>query len=269
LGDTVGDWLDLLDEAYPASDALGWDHPGLQIGDRAWPVVRVIVSLDVTGAVIDACAGGPATMLIAHHPLLLHPLRSVTPDSAAGSLALRAARAGVAIAAAHTNLDAADDGAGTSDPVVSLLGLTGVEPLCEPATPGGRAMGRVGELPEAMELKVLASTIGDALPAPTVRFSGPAGRLVRRVAVLGGSGMSAVPEALRAGADVLVTGDVRHHAALDALELGLAIIDAGHHATETAAMPTFVRHIAEAAATRGLTAAVVLSDVTTTPWEQP
>jgi len=269
LGDTVGDWLDLVHELYPVSDASDWDHPGLQVGDRAWPVARVVVSLDVTGAVLDACARGPETLLLAHHPLLLHPLRSVTPASVAGGLALRAARAGVAVAAAHTNLDAADDGAGTSDPVVALLGLIGVEPLCEPATPGGRAMGRVGELPEAMELHVLARTIGDVLPAPSVRFSGPAGRLVRRVAVLGGSGMSAVDDALAAGADVLVTGDVRHHAALDALELGLAVVDAGHHATEVAAMPTFVRRIAEAASIRGLTAPVVLSDVPTKPWEQP
>jgi putative NIF3 family GTP cyclohydrolase 1 type 2 len=81
--------------------------------------------------------------------------------------------------------------------------------------------------------------------------------------------MSAVPDALAAGADVLVTGDVRHHAALDSLELGLAVIDAGHHATEVAAMPVFAKRVATAAAARGLRAAVTISEVSTTPWEQP
>jgi putative NIF3 family GTP cyclohydrolase 1 type 2 len=81
--------------------------------------------------------------------------------------------------------------------------------------------------------------------------------------------MSAVTDALAVGADVLVTGDVRHHAALDALELGLAVIDAGHHATEVAAMPVFAQRLAAAAATHGLRAKVVLSEVTTSPWEQP
>ncbi len=269
MGDTVGDWIDLVQQVYPVSDALDWDRPGLQVGARDWPVTRVIVSLDVTGAVLDEAAGGPSTLLLAHHPLLLHPLSSLTPDTAAGALALRAARAGVAVAAAHTNLDAADDGAGTSDPVVTLLELTDVIGLCPPAAPGSRALGRVGDLPDAIPLRELAGRIGAGLPSPAIRFSGPADRSIRRVAVLGGSGASAVGDAIAAGADVLVTGDVRHHTALDALELGLALIDAGHHATEAAAMPVFAERIAHAALTRGLTAPVQLSEVTTTPWEQP
>jgi dinuclear metal center YbgI/SA1388 family protein len=268
VSDAVGSWIDLVHALYPASDAADWDRPGLQVGDPGWPVERVLISLDVTSAVIDEAASEPATLVLAHHPLLLHPLRALTPDTAAGALALRAARAGVAVAAAHTNVDAADDGAGTSDPVVAALGLRGVATLCEPVTHGARAMGRVGDLPEPMGLRALARRVADALPAPGVRFSGDAERTVRRVAVLGGSGTSAVPDAIRAGADVLVTGDVRHHAALDALELGLALIDAGHHATEVAAMPTFAARVARAAAERGLGAAVVLSTVLTTPWEQ-
>ncbi len=271
MGDTVGAWIDLVQGIYPLSDALDWDRPGLQVGDRTWTVSRVLVSLDVTAAVLEEAAAGPAggsTLVLAHHPLLLHPLRSLTPDSAPGALALKAARAGIAVAAAHTNLDAADDGSGTSDPVVVLLGLTDVLPLCVPAAPGSRPLGRVGDLPAALTLRELARTIGQGLPAPGVRFTGAADRVMRRVAVLGGSGTSAVPDAVAAGADVLVTGDVRHHAALDALELGLALVDAGHHATEIAAMPAFADRIAQAATARGLTARVVLSEVPTTPWEQ-
>jgi len=267
VSDTVGAWLDLVHEVYPPSDAAEWDHPGLQVGDPAWGVDRVLVALDVTAAVIDEAAAQPATLLLAHHPLLLHPLRALTPSTAAGSLALRAARAGVAVAAAHTNLDVADDGAGTSDPVVAALGLTDVVPLCAPVTPGGRGMGRVGALPEPVTLRTLARRVADALPAPSTRLCGAPDRMVQRVAVLGGAGTSAVPDALVAGADVLITGDVRHHAALDALELGLALIDAGHHATESAAMPAFAQRIADAAARHGLRAPVGLSTILTTPWE--
>ncbi len=268
MDDTVGAWVDLVHALYPPSDAADWDHPGLQVGDPAWPVARVVVSLDVTSAVLDEAASEPSTLILAHHPLLLHPLRALTPSSVAGALALQAARSGVAVAAAHTNLDAADDGAGTSDPVVRVLGLTGVAPLCPPAVPGARPMGRVGDLPAPMTLRELARTIATELPAPSTRICGDAARPVRRIAVLGGSGTSAVGDAIAAGADVLVTGDVRHHVALDALELGLALIDAGHHATESAAMPRFAARVAETAAGRGLRARVALSAVTTTPWEQ-
>jgi dinuclear metal center YbgI/SA1388 family protein len=268
VSDTVGAWLDLVHERYPLSDASDWDHPGLQVGDPAWPVERVLVALDVTAGVLAESAQHPATLLLAHHPLLLHPLRALTPATAAGSLALRAACDGVAVAAAHTNLDAADDGAGTSDPVVAGLGLTDVVPLCAPASPGARAMGRVGTLSEPMTLRALARRVAETLPAPATRLCGAPERMVQRVAVLGGAGTSAVPDAIAAGADVLVTGDVRHHAALDALELGLALIDAGHHATESAAMPVFARHLAEAARQQGLRARVQLSTIATTPWEQ-
>lgn len=268
MGDTVGAWLALVERLYPTSDAADWDHPGLQVGDPAWPVNRVLVTLDVTGAVLAEAASEPGTLVLAHHPLLLHPLRSLTPATAAGALALRAAGTGVAVAAAHTNLDAADDGAGTSDPVVTVLGLSGVSALCPPASPGARAMGRVGDLPERMTLRSVAERVAEGLPAPSTRFSGDADRAVRRVAVLGGAGTSAVPDALRAGADVLVTGDVRHHVALDALELGLALIDAGHHATEDAAMPSFAQRVGREAAQHGLQAPVVRAATVTTPWEQ-
>ena len=268
MEDTVGTWMELVHAVYPTSDAADWDHPGLQVGDPVWPVHRVLVTLDVTSAVLDEAETEPSTLVLAHHPLLLSPLRSLTPSTAAGALALRAARAGIAVAAVHTNLDAADDGAGTSDPVVRALGLLDVVPLCPPAVPGARPMGRVGDLPEPMTLRDLARTIAAALPSPSTRLCGDGARQVRRVAVLGGSGTSAVADAIRAGADVLVTGDVRHHVALDTLELGLALVDAGHHATEVAAMPAFAARIAEAAEGRGLRASVVLSTVDTAPWEQ-
>jgi dinuclear metal center YbgI/SA1388 family protein len=266
LSDTVGAWLEVVHGEYPLVDALEWDRPGLQVGDPKDTVSRVLVALDVTRAVIDEAREQAATLLLAHHPLLLSPLAALTPSTAAGALALHAARTGVSVAAAHTNLDAADDATSTSAPVVALLGLRSLRPLCPPTTPGVRPLGRVGDLAEPMTLGALASSIATGLPAPDVRIVGGAERVVRRVAVLGGSGGSAIGDALAAGADVLVTGDVRHHLALDALELGLALIDAGHHATEVAAMPAFAARIEAAGRHRGLTAPVERSVVSTAPW---
>jgi len=267
--DTVASWMDLLEGLYPASDALPWDRPGLQVGDPNRPVARVLVTLDVTSAVLAEAAAVPSTLLMAHHPLLLQPLERLTPQTAQGRLALMAARSGVAVAAAHTNLDAADDGAGTSDPVVDILQLQEVAPLCAPASAGGRGMGRVGRLEAPLRLRALARRLAAELPSPSLRLVGDADREVHVVAVLGGSGTSAIPDALAAGADVLVTGDVRHHVALDALELGLALIDAGHHATESAAMPAFAARLRAAAAAVPLGADVVLSTISTDPWELP
>ncbi|MFP4310871.1 MAG: Nif3-like dinuclear metal center hexameric protein, partial [Nitriliruptoraceae bacterium] len=68
------------------------------------------------------------------------------------------------------------------------------------------------------------------------------------------------------GADVYVTGDLRHHVTLDALTMGFALIDAGHHATEMAAMPAFRQRLERSARAEGLRAPVVASEVPTVPW---
>jgi dinuclear metal center YbgI/SA1388 family protein len=265
----VGAWLAALERTYPSADALDWDRPGLQVGDPAWPVARVLVSLDVTRTVLDEAAATEHTLLVAHHPLLLTPLVSLTPTTAPGALALHAAGLAVAVAAAHTNHDAADDGSGTSDPVVRVLALRAVGPLCPPARPGSRPLGRVGDLPEPLTLAEVGRKVRELLPAPHLRLVGDPERLVRRVAILGGSGGSAVGDALAARADVLVTGDVRHHLALDALELGLALIDAGHHATEVAALPAMRARLEATARASGLEAPVVVATTSTVPWSLP
>ncbi|MGH3440959.1 MAG: Nif3-like dinuclear metal center hexameric protein, partial [Nitriliruptorales bacterium] len=129
MADTVRDWVALVHQLYPPADAADWDTVGLQVGDPAWSVERVLVTLDVTSAVVAEAIDGPPTLIVAHHPLLFRPLGSLTPSTAAGKVALLAASASVGVLAAHTNLDVAGDGAGTSDPVMAVLGITDAVPL--------------------------------------------------------------------------------------------------------------------------------------------
>ncbi len=371
MPDTVGAWLDAVHAAYPPAEAASWDTVGLQVGDPAWDVEVVLVTLDVTSAVVAEAASGPPTLVLAHHPLLFRPLARVTPGTPAGAIALAAARAGVAVAAAHTNLDVARDGAGTSDPVARVLGLEDTRPLTTELRDGGRvklvtfvpegsldavldavaaagagrigdyercaflvsgtgtfrplpgaepASGRVGEVATEAEVRIevelprgrvgsvvgallaahpyeevaydlvplldgaevgfgvvgelpaprtlaeVASTIRTDLPAPHLRSAGDPDRLVRRVAVVGGAGEGLLDAAVSSGAEVFVTGDLRHHVTLDALERGLAIVDAGHHATEVAALPTWIERLRTLGSDRGLRAAVVASRTPTVPW---
>jgi dinuclear metal center YbgI/SA1388 family protein len=371
MSDTVRDWLDLVHRRYPPHHAASWDHVGLQVGDPAAAVERVLVALDVTGAVVDEAADGPPTLVLAHHPLLFRPLASLTPETASGRTTLRAARLGVAVAAAHTNLDVSQDGAGTSDPVAACLELVDTRPLttelrdgrrCKLVTfvppeaveevvdamaaagagvigeyercsfrlkgtgtfrpseradpysgavgedaaeeeyrvemelPRSRAgavvralheahpyeeaaydllpmvdgaevgFGRLGRLPRPTPLGEVAARVRDRLPAPHLRFAGDPDREIEVVACVGGAGDGLIGAALAAGADALVTGDLRHHVTLDALELGLSMIDAGHHATEAAALPAWRRRLEDAARRDGLEAPVVASSVPTVPW---
>ncbi|MDO5291881.1 MAG: Nif3-like dinuclear metal center hexameric protein [bacterium] len=93
-------------------------------------------------------------------------------------------------------------------------------------------VGYYGYLQRDMLLEELAAFTKQAFSIPNVKVCGNLGRRVASVAISPGSGKSMVKDALRAKCDVLITGDIDHHAALDALEAGLMIIDAGHYGTE-------------------------------------
>jgi hypothetical protein len=129
-----------------------------------------------------------------------------------------------------------------------------------------RGLGRVGRMERATTLRQVAATLRTALPSPQLRVAGDPERAVTTVAAVGGSGGSLAGAALAAGADVLVTADLTHHVVLDALELGLALVDAGHHATEVAAMPALRTRLERLAAVEGLEAPVVASGIDTSPW---
>ncbi len=93
-------------------------------------------------------------------------------------------------------------------------------------------LGRIGVLAEPLSLQAFAEQVRQQLKTPTLRMVGDPQREIRKVAVCGGSGASLLPDALRQGADCLVTGDVKYHDAQRARAEGLALIDAGHFATE-------------------------------------
>lgn len=90
-------------------------------------------------------------------------------------------------------------------------------------------LGRIGELPEEMTLKEFASHVKKALNVEGVRVIGDLGSLIKKVAVLGGDGNKYYQHAKRKGADVYVTGDFYYHTGHDAMNIGLNIVDPGHH----------------------------------------
>ncbi|HEX6255044.1 MAG TPA: Nif3-like dinuclear metal center hexameric protein [Euzebyales bacterium] len=262
--DRLGDWTDLVAACYAPETAASWDAVGLHVGDPGDPVGTAMISLDVTLAVIDEAVRRGADLVIAHHPLLFRPLARLTPDTAPGAVALHAARQRVAVLAVHTNFDAAVPG--TTEPIVAALDLADVTPLEPLDDDPDRGLGRIGTLAEATPVRALADRLARALPAPHLRVAGALDRTVRRVAACGGAGDGLLDAARHAGAELYVTGDLRHHVVLDALTLGLSVIDAGHFATEAAALPALHERLARAASARGLGARLLASTTITEPW---
>lgn len=93
-------------------------------------------------------------------------------------------------------------------------------------------LGRIGNLPKEMPLESLLTHVGTALKNDHLRYTGDLKKTMRKVAVLGGSGSGFIDEAKSKGADCYITGDLTYHHFQRAKEIDLALIDAGHFATE-------------------------------------
>jgi dinuclear metal center YbgI/SA1388 family protein len=223
-----------LDEGAPFRYAASWDHCGLQVGDPEGEVKRVLVALDPSSRTLGEARERGCQCLVTHHPLIFRPLDALRRDRFPDSLVLLAARDGIHVIAAHTNLDAAR--IGTNEELARLLALDRTTALEAEANwmhesqYGG--MGRVGELRQPTAARELARELGRILEIDVVRITGEPERVVHRVALCTGSGGGFLERVVALGVDAFITGDIKYHEAQRAVEAGLTLIDIGHFASE-------------------------------------
>ena len=229
---TVEDICALMEAWAPVKTQYSFDNSGLQTGDRHAEVERVLVALDADDAVLEECAQKQAQLLITHHPMIFSPIKSVSSDTREGRLLMKAIRSGVAVYSSHTPLDGAEGGA--NDELCGLLGITAFAGLELQYSDAQRTVycGRVGELNSPVSLHELSLRTAAALGAGQCRVIGDDNRILRRAAVCSGAGGGFVQAAADAGADVLITGELKHHEMLAVRELGLCAVEAGHYYTE-------------------------------------
>lgn len=358
----VSDVVGIINKKFPFACAEEWDNVGLQVGDPAGEVTRIMVALDPLPEVLDQALESGCQLLITHHPLIFTPLRQVTSATVAGRLVLRAASSGLALIAMHTNYDIAVDG--LNDLLAQRLGVQETRPLkvteqdqlvklvvfvpadhlesvrqalfehaaaignyrdCSFSAPGEgtflpeagaqpaigavgrlekvseqrlelllhkadlprairtllavhpyeepafdcypllnqgatRGVGRIGRLAEPCRLEEYARLVCQRLGCKTVRTVGAADRVVRKVALCSGSGGSLLRDALRAGADLLVTGDLKYHEAREAEAAGMALLDAGHFGTEIIMVEALCEMLRNVVAAQGYDVEIVRAD---------
>lgn len=264
----------VLEEMFPPATAQSWDRVGLVTGDPDQPVRTVLLAVDPTLAVVAEARRLGADLLLTHHPLLLRGVHSVATTTAKGAIVTELVVNDVALYCAHTNADVAEPGVGHA--LAAACGLTETEPLLLAEE---QELGRVGELAEETTLGQFVTGLADRLPsAPSgLRVAGDPAAAVRRVAVLGGAGDSALARARASGADVYVTADLRHHPALEAREEAAlsggrpALVDAGHYATERLWLEPLAARLrdrlgAAGSVEDGVSVEVSVSTVCTDPW---
>ena len=196
--------IQIIEKFAPLETQEAWDCSGWQIEPRGdFAVEKIMLCLTVTEDIIEQAQSSNCDLILAHHPLFFIPF-SFNKQ--------------IPIYSAHTNLDKADGG--TTDTMIKLMGFE------------NRI--KVGDFLRIVDcditLENLIFKIKKALNIPYVRVVNPKEKSkFKRLAFCAGSGSEFSSLALQNGADVLITGDLKYHTAV---ESDIALIDVGHFESE-------------------------------------
>ncbi|MDO4564097.1 MAG: Nif3-like dinuclear metal center hexameric protein [Clostridia bacterium] len=230
----LNEFLSMMERIVPKAYAMDGDNVGLLVGTDRTEIRKVLVALDCTVKVAKEAQSRDADLVLCHHPLFYDGVKRFLPNEPQTAAAYILARNGIAMFAAHTNLDAVEGG--VNDALCEALGLTHVVPL-EPD--------RLGRLGYAREGTTLLDLMQDCTRAMncSCRYSGRPDAPVSKVAVIGGSGGGDLLAAVENGADAFVTGEVKYHHFLNAAVMGLNLVVCGHYETEALVLKSLISRL--------------------------
>lgn len=223
---TVKNVVDIVERLAKPEYAYSWDNCGLCVGDAEKNVTRVFVTLDVTRETIIEAHKNNCEMIVSHHPLIFKPIYTANASTNEGEMLALLFKYDIALYSAHTSLDAAIGG--VNDALCQALNLTDVKVI------GGEEVScvRIGKLPYKMSGEQLLKHVQTKLNCKNLLFGGVKDKEFLTVACSGGAGDDFYIDAKKAGADLFLSGEIKHHIALEAKRIGLPFIAAGHFSTE-------------------------------------
>lgn len=238
--------IGLLEEIAPLDTQENWDNSGIQLTSGPMEIRKVLVTLEITDAVIEEAADENADMIITHHPLLFSGIKAVDFRSVIGSYVVKLLNMGISVYSCHTPFDKVKGG--NNDFLADLIGLQDVDGFH--TGEGIDMIGRVGILPKPMTLKALRKLLAKKLDMELgqVRAAGKGDMSIRKVGICTGAGADLMDLAVKNGCQLLITGDVKYHEAQDAKARGMAVIDAGHYGTEKSFAGNFAKKLEEKSA---------------------
>lgn len=227
--------IEKLETLSPVSFAESWDNVGLLAGRYEKEIHTVMIALDASDAVVEEAVRKGAGLLLTHHPLIFSARKTINSGDFVGRRLVSLLQNDICYYAMHTNFDVM----GMADAAADEIGLRERQVLDVTYEDdiSKEGIGRVGRLPKEETLEECGERIKHIFGLESVKIFGDAGQRLSMAAICPGSGKSVIRKAAEMGADVLITGDIDHHAGIDAVAMGLSIIDAGHYGLEKIFVP--------------------------------
>lgn len=221
--------IEIIEEQYPPCLAYDWDNSGLFYGSPDADIKKIVVTLDITPEIIEQTIEKKVQLILAHHPIIMDGIKKLSDNSMAGMMITQAVKNDIAVYSAHTNMDTAKNG--INQRLAEIFGLENIDVMEKDKPFDGCGLGRIGTLGKEVTLMHFCEEVKKKLHTPFVRCCGE-DRIIKTVAVASGSCSEYVPTAIKKGADVIVTADMKYHNCIEFVYDGIAIIDAGHYPTE-------------------------------------
>lgn len=236
--------VDALERFAPLPLQEGFDNAGLQVGLTEAEVSGALLCLDVTERVVDEAVELGCNLIVSHHPLIFRALKQISGTDEVQRSVVKAIQNNVTIVSMHTNIDNAQGGVNFK--MAEKMGLTECRFLA-PKTVNGVECGGgvVGTLPEPMAAADFVAMIKRAFGAESAMCNGLLKRRISTVAMCGGAGSFMLGDAIAAGADAFVTGEMHYHECFGHEdEIQIAVI--GHYESEKYTSEIFESIIREA-----------------------
>ena len=233
--------IELLEKQSPKSYACDWDNVGLLVGREDKEIQKIYIALDATDEEIEEAIANGADMLLTHHPMIFKGMKRVTQEDFIGRRIIRLIQNDMVYYAMHTNFDVM----GMADLAADYLGIsdTRVLEITSVSETGEEGIGRYGSLKKEMTVRECCEEVKQAFSLENVKVFGDLERKVKTAAISPGSGKSVISNALQAGVDVLITGDIDHHEGIDAGAQNMTVIDAGHYGVEHIFIPYMEQYL--------------------------
>ena len=218
---------ELIESFSPLDFQCGWDNTGWNILSGKNIAEGIYICLDVTEQAVSKAYENGCDIILSHHPLLFDPARQIDAGKHKGRIISMILEKGLSLFCAHTAVDAAPWGINAF--LASALGLNNVSAL-ESDPDGKCGMGFIGDCAEIAASDAV-DMIKKALDTDSVRVGNyDPDRPVKKIAGCGGAGADLIDIAFENGADLFVSGEIKHNYYVDSDDI--VLVEAGHYDTE-------------------------------------
>ena len=234
MSESVHGVCSFLDQFAPLSTAENWDNVGLLLGDVSRDIDSIMTCLTLTPDVAAEAIESGVGLIVTHHPILFRAVQKLTTETSEGRMILDLIENRIAVYSPHTAFDSASQGINQQwADLLNLQQVQSIRPFDEEDTNGDSiGSGRCGDVVEPESLKHLMQRVKDVCGLSALQFVGEADSEFCRVGIACGAAAEYMTEASLLDCDVLITGEARFHACLEARSKRIALVIVGHYASE-------------------------------------